>query len=188
MTLTGDSLDDLVNRPCAFGFDKVDEIFAERDIPLSRAKLLFGPDAIRYASAFLDKDPEIDDLIVRAKARVRDRLEAAQKPGLLWERSNGWNFVPCTMSPRAWYPAGLYEPTLSGLPRLFAPVFRQLRCQHAGFRSLPSDVLKLLMRSYIMPVIAADVIKDWLSKARVTKLPDLGVSCSESETITSEGD
>lgn len=188
VTLTGDSLEDLVNRPIAFGYDKIDEVFSERDIPLSRARLLFGDDAVKYAAAYLDKDPAIDKLVSDAKNRVRERLEAAQRPGLCWHRSCGWNFEACAIAPRNWYPPGFYEATLCGLPRLFAPVFRQLRCQHSGFRSLPLDVMKLLMRSYVVPTIVGDVIAEWLLNMHVTKLPDLGVSCSESETITSEGD
>jgi hypothetical protein len=48
--------------------------------------------------------------------------------------------------------------------------------------------MKLLMKQYVIPVIVADVIAEWLLKSRVS-IPDLAVSCSESETISaSEGD
>ncbi len=53
--MTGETLDDLLHRPVAFGFDKIDEVFAERDVPLSRARLMFGEDALLYAEAFLNK-------------------------------------------------------------------------------------------------------------------------------------
>jgi hypothetical protein len=120
---------------------------------------------------------------------VRDRLVQAQQHRLTWERAEGmWNFDVNLMTPRLFYPSGFYEPTLTGLPRLFAPVFRQLRLCHQGFHSLPLDVMKLLMKQYVIPVIVADVIAEWLLKSRVS-IPDLAVSCSESETISaSEGD
>ncbi len=185
VTLTGETLEELLERPVAFGLNKIDEVFAERDMSLSRTRLLFGEDAVAYAEAFLNKDVCIDAIVVRAKARVRERLLAAQRPGLQWERGGGggWGFVAETMPPRQWYPRDLYEPTLTGLPRLYAPVFRQLRAQHAGFASLPKDLMRFLMRNY---VIVEDVVTQWLAKSKAAVSET--VSCSESETITSEGD
>ncbi len=185
--LTGDSLEDLLERPSAFGLDKIDEVFAERDVSLSRIRLMFGEDAVAYAEAYLRKDPDIDAIVARAKARVREWLIGAQQPGLQWERTHGWGHVPDTMPARQWYPRDLYEPTLSGLPPRFAPVFRQLRLRHAGFAALPRDVMRLLMRCYIVPAVADDIIEQWLARSRPSGLSET-VSCSESETITSEGD
>ncbi len=185
--LTGDSLEELLLRPSAFGLDKIDEVFAERDLSLSRARLMYGEDAVAYAEAYLRKDAAIDAIVARAKARVRERLLAAQVPGLHWERGEGWSHAADPMPARQWYPRDLYEPTLSGLPPRFAPVFRQLRQQHAGFAALPRDVMRLLMRCYIVPAIADDVIEQWLARSKPAGMSET-VSCSESETITSEGD
>ena len=65
-------------------------------------------------------------------------------------------------------------------------MFWQLRRQHAGFASLPKDLMRFLMRDYVILAIVEDVVTQWLAKSKAAVSET--VSCSESETITSEGD
>ena len=188
--LSADSFSQLILSPLVLGLDQLDEVFSERDLSLSRARLLFGPDALLFAQAFLADDTALlDSLVASAQLRLRRRLLLAQSLPLCWQRAGPLSPPRplALMSARLWYPPSLCRPLLTGLPRLFAPVIRQLCAQHAGWASLPLDVLALLIRDHIAPAMAADVIGAWLAKTTTNGMPE-SISCSESETITSEGD
>lgn len=184
--LWGKNFQELVEHPRAYGFEQIEEVFLTEDLALSRIRLLYGEDAQDFAVAFFKGDLATQQkLKERAKARIASLLEAAQTAGLTWT-SRAHIAASCAHRPLAsqWYPEGLYDPIVTGLPRELAPTFRLLRMHHPGFASLPLEVYTFLMRDVIIPTLAAETFFTFLEK---TVPVDLIGSVSASETETSEG-
>lgn len=89
---------------------------------------------------------------------LMDEAERICQGGVKWHQLTSEIFSAKPRSPASCYPESLYEPTIVGLPSALAGVLVQLRRNHKGFRSLPSDILRVLVWYYIIPAVCEATI------------------------------
>lgn len=187
--LSGSTFKDLLWNPVAFGEKQMEELYNYTSLTVAFAQKIYGPDTLQFCDAWLNGDYAALEVVNnRTKQRILSVLQTAMetRKGLRWVVANSGisgSFRPRPIAPRQWYPPDMYVPSYSGLPVKYAPTLRLLRRFHPGWASLPNDVLRLLMRYYIIPAIAWETINTLIRSA---DLPD--PSTTPRETTDSEQD
>ena len=171
---TSSSVAGIMRFPNALGLDNPESLYSvlrstllEQSMHASLGVLyrFLGPEvALEMTKAIFYNDEEKKERIVKdAAERARNILEESQKmdPEVFVPFEQGCFLpTPRTNAEFFGFPTTRVE---VGLPDDFYVVIVQLRRQHTGFMSLPKDVLRLLIQSYIIPMHADHTMRKFLN-------------------------